>query len=235
MKGQSVPSLLLISDNAIHPDDVRIHAALAAGLPALLLRAPQLSTRDYTAAAVAWRQHVQHYRTASGHTPRLLVHDRVDIALAIGADGIHLPEHGLEVAVVQHLLTTRSDRARWLLGRSCHDVAGACRALAAGADYVTLSPLFATPSHPDTPPIGLETFTRWRREIPGPVLALGGVHAGNIPTAYHAGADGVALIGGILAQTDPAAATRACLAARASCVPACPPGAAPHPVPVPDG
>ncbi|MBF0448520.1 MAG: thiamine phosphate synthase, partial [Magnetococcales bacterium] len=90
-----------------------------------------------------------------------------------------------------------------LLGRSCHDLNGALTALEQGADYLTLSPVFATRSHPHALPLGLEKFAGLCRKIPGPVLALGGITPENSQKVRQAGAFGVALIRGILSSPNP--------------------------------
>ena len=127
----------------------------------------------------------------------LLIHDRVDVSLAIGASGAHLPETGMETADARRLLGEK------LLGKSCHSVLEGCRALQEGADFVTLSPLFPSRSHPEVPALGMEQFVAMRAAIPGPVLALGGINSDNAAQAATTGAYGVALIRGILDTENP--------------------------------
>jgi thiamine-phosphate pyrophosphorylase len=127
----------------------------------------------------------------------LLISARVDVAMAAGAAGVHLPEGGLAPSEV---------RALWpdaLIGVSRHDRAGLTQV--EGADYATLSPFAPTPGK--GPALPLETFRQAAEASPVPVLALGGVHAGNTETALRAGAQGVAFIRA--AQGTDAAAMRA--------------------------
>lgn len=183
------PRLLPIIDQAAAPVAIGL---LQAGASHLLVRDKTLEARqlfDLVRALVA---------VAAPLGAWVLVSDRLDVALAAGAAGVQLPERGLPVAVARQLLG--SER---LLGRSCHDPQTARQALAAGADYVTLSPLFATRSHAEVEPLGVARFAAWRAEVPGPLLALGGITLANLPQALAAGADGAALIDGLLATADP--------------------------------
>ncbi|MBF0462148.1 MAG: thiamine phosphate synthase [Magnetococcales bacterium] len=196
-----LPRLLLITDSTVCTDlPGVVAAALAGGVRHVLLREKGMAAgpltllaRTLRALTAAWGAH-------------LLIHDRVDVALAVGADGVQLPENGLATVEARRLW------AHGLVGRSCHTVAGACQALQAGADFVTLSPLFATPSHPETPPLGLARLAAMRASIPGPVLALGGIRRDNIAEAMSTGVDGIALIRGILDTRDPCLAARTLLA-----------------------
>ncbi|WP_130472831.1 thiamine phosphate synthase, partial [Candidatus Magnetaquicoccus inordinatus] len=184
---QTIPSLLLITDPTLGQHlPQQVTAALRGGVKHLLLRHKQATAGEMLRLAQEMQSLTRAYRAA------LLIHDRLDIALAVAADGVHLPEHGLPTAIARTL---------WpgLLGRSCHSVESARQALQEGADYVTLSPLFATSSHPEATPLGLERFRSWRQQIHGPVLALGGIHKENAHLARAAGADGVAMIRGLLA------------------------------------
>ncbi|MBF0624197.1 MAG: thiamine phosphate synthase [Magnetococcales bacterium] len=189
-----VPRLLLITDPALGEDlPHRVDQALGGGPCHVLLR-------DKTASA----RHLYHLARelvtiTTRHGGALLIHDRADLALAVGAAGVHLPENGLPTTLVRRLLGPDT-----LVGRSCHDGPGARRALAEGADYVTLSPLFATASHPEARPLGIEEFSRLCQGIPGPVLALGGITPDNLTAALEAGAAGAALIRGALHHPDPA-------------------------------
>ncbi len=187
-----LPRLLLITDSTVCADlPPAVAAALEGGVRHVLLREKGMAAAELTALA----RELRRLTTAQGAC--LLIHDRLDLALAVAADGIHLPDNGLETAEVRRLWP------QGLVGRSCHSVESARRAGQAGADFVTLSPLFATLSHPGQPPLGATRFAALRANIPGPVLALGGIHAGNAAEAMGTGADGIALIRGILNAPDP--------------------------------
>jgi len=127
----------------------------------------------------------------------LMVSGRVDLALAAGADGVHLPERGLPTGVV---------RATWpqlLVGRSCHGRAGLATAAAAGADYALLSPVAAPTSKAMTvEPLGIEGFSRCIQGLVLPVLALGGVTPAIAAGLRRAGAAGVATLGDVLGAAE---------------------------------
>ena len=127
----------------------------------------------------------------------LLINDRVDVAQAVGAEGVHLPEQGLSVTVARRLLGPDA-----LVGRSCHDAAGLARAAADGADYATLAPVFEVPGK--GPPLGIEGFASACQHARLPVYALGGINAAHTSELRAAGARGVAVIRHVLGSDDPA-------------------------------
>jgi len=156
---------------------------------AILLRDPPLPARALVAAALALRPLVD----------RLLVSDRVDVAMRSGADGVHLPERGLDPAAARALLGPGL-----LVSASRHDAAGARAAFDAGADFVTLSPIWQSPGK--GPALGLEGLAAVTASANGPVLALGGVDADRAAQAIAAGARGVAVVRAIADAPDPAGA-----------------------------
>ena len=177
-------------------------SCLAAGVRAVQLREKDLPARELYRLALEIRELTRRYGA------RLLVNDRIDVALAAEADGAHLPAHSLPVAEARRLLGP--DR---LLGVSTHSVVEAVEAQAEGADFVVLGPIYDTPSkRPFGSPLGPGVLRAARAEIAIPIFAIGGVAAANAPEVLAAGADGVAVISAILAAPDPAEATRALLA-----------------------
>ncbi|MBF0368336.1 MAG: thiamine phosphate synthase [Magnetococcales bacterium] len=190
--------LLLITDRDVCPDlTAGITSAIRGGGRHILLREKGLTGAPLLTLAEALR------RLTRQQGAQLLIHDRVDVALAVEAEGVHLPESGLPTHIARKLLGKEK-----IVGRSCHDLEGACHALVEGADYVTLSPLFPTHSHPHATPLGITEFTQLRTQIPGPVLALGGITPENAAQVPATGADGVALIRGVLDAPDPGKAAR---------------------------
>jgi len=136
----------------------------------------------------------------------LIVNDRVDVAMAASASGVHVGQHDLPARDTRRLVG--SDL---LVGVSVASGAEAHRAIADGADYVSVSPVFLTPTKPDADlAVGLEGVARVRDAVPGsPVLAIGGIGAGNARAVVEAGADGVAVVSAIMAADDPEAAAAA--------------------------
>jgi thiamine-phosphate pyrophosphorylase len=133
----------------------------------------------------------------------LFVNDRIDIALAAGADGVQLPEDGLPVAAVR-----RAGGAGLLVGRSVHGVGGAVRAESEGAALLVAGAVFETSSHAGTAPQGVEMLRQMAAQVNVPFLAIGGVTAGNLESVVRSGASGVAVISAITESADPSAATR---------------------------
>ena len=134
-------------------------------------------------------------------TVRLFVNDRLDIALAVGADGVQLTPGSLSPEEARRLW------ARWWIGKSVHDLAEAEAAQAGGADYLLAGPVFPTATHPDRPPLGLGPL----RDIVAlglPVIAIGGVTARNCGDVRDAGAHGAAAIRALWDATEPAVAAR---------------------------
>jgi len=128
----------------------------------------------------------------------LLVNDRIDVALAAGAHGVHLGGKSLPVAVARQILP----RPR-LLGVSVHSLAEARAAERAGADYVTMGSVFPTRSHPGLSGVGLEELRRVVEGVEIPVLAIGGITAANIGEVLATGVAGVAVISAILMAPSP--------------------------------
>ena len=120
----------------------------------------------------------------------VLVSSRVDLALATGAAGVHLPERDLPVAGARRLLG--QDR---LLGRSVHSLGAAREAAEEGADYLVFGPVFATASHPGQRPAGLRALAEVAAAVPIPVLAIGGIDAERAEACRREGAAGFAAIG----------------------------------------
>ena len=133
----------------------------------------------------------------------LIINDRIDLALAVGADGVHLPSHSMPVCVAKRL-----GRESFLIGRSVHGVEEAIAAEADGADYLILGTIYGTASHPGRPPSGTELIKSVKAQVSVPVYAIGGINASNAGEIMRAGADGIAVIRSILGAPDPRVAAR---------------------------
>lgn len=132
-----------------------------------------------------------------------IVNDRVDLALAVNADGVHVGQDDLPAREARKLL-----RPGMLLGVSTHDEDQARRARADGADYVAVGSMFPTGSKPGFRLVGPELLKRVRAEITVPLVAIGGITVDNVAEVIRAGADAVAVISAVCAAPDPAAAAR---------------------------
>jgi thiamine-phosphate pyrophosphorylase len=176
-----------------------VGACIHGGARVFQLREKDLEARELTALA----ERLLRLITPAGGL--LLINDRVDVALAVGANGAHLSQRGLPPAAARGLLgPTR------LLGISCHSFAEAKEAQQGGADFIVLGPIFYTPSKAVYgPPVGLDLLREVRSKIRIPMFAIGGITAANRPEVLAAGADGIAVISAVMAAPDVSAAVRA--------------------------
>jgi thiamine-phosphate pyrophosphorylase len=184
--------LLLITDGWDAETPARVQAALA-GAPeaAVQLRAKHLQGRALLEAA----------ETLRPLAPLLLINDRVDVALAAGADGVHLPSRGLDVKNVRPVVPKG-----FLIGVSTHSLAEARMAQRGGADYVVFGPVFASPGK--GAPVGTTSLAEVVQTLSIPVFALGGVTAENAGECVKAGAR-AACIGAVFKTPDPRSAAQA--------------------------
>jgi thiamine-phosphate pyrophosphorylase len=134
------------------------------------------------------------------------VHEDIEAAREAGAAGLHLPGSG-SPAQARRILGAAA-----LIGLSCHDIDDIARAEEEGADYVTLSPIFATPSKPGALPLALDELADCAAKAIVPVIALGGVGTAEARLCLEAGAAGVAVVSVVMAAADPGLATSALIA-----------------------
>jgi thiamine-phosphate pyrophosphorylase len=133
----------------------------------------------------------------------LIINDDADLALAVGADGVHVGQKDLPVAVVR-----RIGPAGWIIGASTNNVAEAKQAEADGADYVSVGNLFGTSSKDDTRPATLDVLTHVKEAVGVPVCAIGGINEVNIASVIAARADIASVISAVVAADDPRAAAQ---------------------------
>ena len=136
-----------------------------------------------------------------------IVNDRADLALAVGADGLHVGQGDLPARRAREIL-----RPGMILGVSTHDLEQARRAVADGADYVAVGSIYPTSTKSGFQLVGLDLIRRVRSEVPVPLVGIGGITAENAGAVLAAGADAVAVISALCAAPDPEAATRGFLA-----------------------
>ena len=132
-----------------------------------------------------------------------IVNDRVDLALAVAADGVHLGQDDLPPRAARPLL-----RPGMILGRSTHSLEQALEARDHGADYIAVGSIFATATKPDFRLVGPALLERIRPATSLPLIGIGGVTHDNVAEVIRAGADGVAVISAVCSAADPTAATR---------------------------
>jgi thiamine-phosphate pyrophosphorylase len=175
-----------------------VEAAVSGGADAVQLREKDPDGRSLPASELSTL--ARRLRAVTQGRALLLVNGPLEVAVAVGADGVHLPEDAP--------MPPRPRRG-FLVGRSVHSAEAACRAEAAGADYLIAGPIFETRSHPGVEPAGLALVEEIARAVRVPVLAIGGVTAGRVEEVVRAGASGVAVISAVLSQPDPRAAAEA--------------------------
>ncbi len=173
-----------------------VEKAIDGGVNVVQLRAPGLPAGELLSLA-------RRLRGICAHRSLLVVNDRLDVAVLSGADGVHLPENGLPVSAARQLLPP-SIR----VGRSVHSINAARQAESDGADYVVLGTIFASPTHPDQQPAGIELVSNVTRRLKIPVVAIGGITPENADACWSAGATGIAVISSILKAEDPQAAAQ---------------------------
>jgi thiamine-phosphate pyrophosphorylase len=198
------PGLILITDRTLsHRPLVEVcGAALRAGFAAVMLREKDLGGRELLALAEPLAQICTSLKKA------LIINGRLDVALAVSGAGAHVGREGIPVSDARRILGPGR-----ILGYSAHEIPEARDALDAGADYVTLSPIFPSFSKPGARPRGL-AFLRSGVEAlaPRPVIALGGVDPDRLPQVRASGAHGAAILGAVMQAEDPKAAAADLLA-----------------------
>ncbi len=171
-------------------DAVRL--ALEGGVRAVQLREKDLPVRELLQLARELRELTKEFGA------RLFINDRVDVASAVNADGVHLGHESMPVKAVRKVVGNDM-----LIGVSTHNQQEAKDAEAGGADFITIGPIFETPSKAKLGvPVGVDILIKLKSEINIPFYALGGIKSGNVAQVLCAGATGVAMISAIMASDD---------------------------------
>jgi thiamine-phosphate pyrophosphorylase len=176
-----------------------VEAAIRGGVTVVQYREKSACTRRMIEEARGLRQLCK----AAG-VP-FIVNDRIDVALAVDADGVHIGQKDMPAPLARRLIGKRR-----ILGVSAATVDQAQKAEEEDADYIGASPIFATPTKPDaSAPLGVEGLRALARAVSIPVVAIGGINAENAGAIIQAGAAGVAVVSAIVAARDVEAAARA--------------------------
>jgi thiamine-phosphate pyrophosphorylase len=175
-----------------------VAAAIYGGVTMVQYREKNASTRRMIEEALELCQLCCSYNVP------FIVNDRLDVALAVGADGVHLGQDDMPAAVARKLIGPGK-----ILGVSVENAAQAQAALADGADYVGASPIFATPTKADAPPpMGIAGLQELARGCTLPIVAIGGLNAANAAAVLRAGAAGLAVVSAIVSAEDTERAAR---------------------------
>lgn len=197
--------LCYITDRSQFPGDekarqqtlfAKIAEATQCGVDLIQLREKDLATRELEAlsrAAVGIVRENSRGRTQNQRTTRLLINSRSDIAIACGADGVHLRSDDISPSEVRGVWAGAQNAAGLVISVSCHSVADVVRAASEGADFAVFAPVFEKPHSPTAKPTGMDGLREACR-LRLPVLALGGVTVNNARGCMDAGASGIAAI-----------------------------------------
>lgn len=194
-------SLYLVADPSIGSSALlaTVQGAIEGGVTLVQYRDKTASDRDFQETAASL------LRLCRGLQVPLIVNDRIDVALAIDADGVHLGVDDVPIAVARRMLGEEA-----IIGYSPETDEQIVSAAALGATYLGIGPVFGTSTKRDAgAPLGLDEFSRRRRLTALPVVAIGGVNSGNARQCRLAGASGIAVVSAILDATNPRSAAAA--------------------------
>ena len=201
MKAQPDYSIYLVTDDGCLQGRALIDCvreALEGGVTLVQYRAKTASSAEMYAEALQLKALCDSFNVP------LIINDRLDIAMAVGAAGVHWGQDDLPCAAARKILGED-----YIIGVSAHNPAEAKAALQSGADYLGCGAVFGTATKADVKKLGTEGLTAICREKGLPVVGIGGVTADNYREVRAAGADGAAIVSGILAQPDISATVRA--------------------------
>ncbi len=194
-------SLYLVTDRKLslgRPLVDVVTAAVAGGVTCVQLREKECSTRAFVEEAEAL-----HALLNPLHIP-LIINDRIDVALAVGAEGVHLGQTDMKLTDARRIVGQDM-----VIGISVESLEDALEAGAGGADYLGVSPVFSTPTKADTAaPLGLEGLAAIRAAVDIPLVAIGGINSTNCAAVVSAGADGLAVVSAIVSAASPTDAAR---------------------------
>ena len=197
MKPENIDySLYLVTDRGISRERTTIQiveAALRGGVTCVQLREKTCSTREFITQALSIKDHLKR------HNVPLIINDRVDIALAVNADGVHLGQSDMPIETAKAIL-----KDSMIIGISAESLKNAVQAEKDGADYIGVGSIYATSTKTDTAsPLGLEGLREIRRSVKIPLVGIGGLNRENAGEVINNGADGVAVVSAIVAAHDP--------------------------------
>jgi thiamine-phosphate pyrophosphorylase len=169
-----------------------VEEALKGGVKAVQLREKDLPIRELLDMAYRMRE------TTSRYSAKLFINDRVDIAMAVGADGVHLGQKSMPAYAAK-----KASKGKLVAGVSTHSIAEAIEAEEDGADFITFGPVYPTPSKLKYgEPVGTDALNKVCNAVSIPVFAISGIKTENIKSVLDSGADGVAVISAILGSAD---------------------------------
>ena len=194
-------SLYLVTDRAILKGrDLcqAVEGALRGGVTLVQLREKEVASRDFYQIALVLKELTVKYKVP------LLINDRLDIALAVSADGIHIGQEDLPLQVARRILGPEK-----IIGYSVSNTEEAVYGEKYGADYLGAGPVYNTTTKAIIiPPLGVEGLRNIKESVSIPVVGIGGINLDNVGEVKQSGADGVSIVSGILGSLDPAETSR---------------------------
>ena len=187
-------TLYLVTDRQLMSCDSMTEAveqAILGGCTMIQLREKELASLEFYNQAVAVKQVTDKY-----HIP-LIIHDRIDIAMAVQATGVHIGQHDLPAAAVRKVIGENM-----LLGVSASSIAEAIQAQQDGADYLGVGAMFPTGTKTDADSVSMEELQKIRAAVSLPIVVIGGINKGNAGRFKPMGIDGLAVVSAIIAQSD---------------------------------
>mgnify|MGYP000719587433 FL=1 len=187
-------TLYLVTDRQLMSCDSLTEAveqAILGGCTMIQLREKELPSLEFYNQAVAVKQVTERY-----HIP-LIINDRIDIAMAVQAAGVHIGQHDLPAAAVRKVIGENM-----LLGVSASSIAEAIQAQQDGADYLGVGAMFPTGTKTDAESVSMEELQKIRTAVSLPIVVIGGINKGNAGRFKPMGIDGLAVVSAIIAQSD---------------------------------
>lgn len=188
-------STYLVTDTDMCPREKLIDVvgeAIRGGVTLIQLREKEISTREFYNEAVLLKE------LCKKNGVPLIINDRLDIALAVDADGIHVGQSDMPIEVIRRILGRDK-----IIGLSAGNVHDAEEAVKGGADYLGVGAVFRTATKKDANDVGIEMLEKVRVAVKIPIVGIGGINSNNIEKLYGTGIDGVAVVSCIMASDDP--------------------------------
>jgi len=191
----SIPSIKEKKFEVITSYLKKIEEAILGSADVVQFRAENLSDRDYYEIGKKLCQLTRKYSVP------LIVNNRLDLALAISADGLHLGQDDLPISEVKKIVIRYPlSVGHFVIGVSTHSLAQAVQAEKDGADYISIGPIFSTPLKPEYKPLGLGIIGEIKKRIKIPFFAIGGINQDNLQEVISAGAERIAVIRAVFGQ-----------------------------------
>lgn len=187
-------TLYLVTDRSLMSTATLIEAveqAILGGCTMIQLREKNISSLDFYRQSVEVKKVTEQY-----HVP-FIINDRIDIAMAVNADGVHIGQRDIPAAIVRDLIGTDM-----LLGVSAASVKEAVQAANDGADYLGVGAMFPTGTKTDANYVSIEELKKIRHAVNLPIIAIGGINKSNIKLFHNTGINGLAVVSAIIAQPD---------------------------------